>query len=476
MGPCGILMSMIQFDLDLVPDSVWRVRRALAGQPVYVVGGILRDSILDALSSNEGEIVEVRGDDWDLATSARPEEALESLERAGIRAIPIGIDHGTVAAIIDRKQYEITTFRKDRICDGRHAVVEFSESIEEDLERRDFTINAFALDLDTGLVRDPFQGVEDLKARMVRAIGDPAVRFREDYLRMLRAVRFAAQIEGEIEARTWKALREEAENIVRISPERIRDEILKMMKTKKPSVGLRLMLESGLLKWIIPEFERCFGVDQNRYQDCVGEHSLHCVDEVSPRYPFLRWVTLLHDIGKPAMKTYAEEKEDYVFYDHQFEGEKMAEEIMRRLRFSNSEIDAARVLIREHMFNLTPDLSKKGVRRLLRRVGSDRIRDLLRLRIADRLGNKNNPRTLEPHFKDLIRQIREIERDEECLHVQDLAIGGNDLIARGLEPGPIFSEILNSLLEKVLDDPSLNTRERLNELVDEWLRTPRQCG
>jgi poly(A) polymerase/tRNA nucleotidyltransferase (CCA-adding enzyme) len=170
------------------------------------------------------------------------------------------------------------------------------------------------------------------------------------------------------------------------------------------------------------------------------------------------------------MKTYAEEKEDYVFYDHQFEGEKIAETIMRRLRFSNAEIETAQVLIRDHMFNLTPDLSKKGVRRLVRRVGAERIRDLLRLRIADRLGNRSNPRTLEPHFKKLVRQIREIERDEECLHVRDLAIGGEDLIARGLKPGPIFREILNDLLEKVLDDPSFNTPEKLNRLVDEWLQ------
>ena len=463
---------MIRFDLDLVPEGVRRIRRALADQPVYVVGGILRDSILDALDRGMEEITEVRGDDWDLATSARPEEVLAVLERAGIRVVPIGIDHGTVAAIIDRKQYEITTFRKDRICDGRHAVVEFSHSLEDELERRDFTINAFALDLDTGGIYDPLGGIEDLKTRTVRAIGEPTTRFQEDYLRMLRAVRFAAQIEGRIEPKTWRALCQQSENISKISPERIRDEILKLMKTPQPSVGFRMMLESGLLKRILPEFDNCFGVAQNRYHpDCVGEHTVHCVDEVSPRFPFLRWVMLLHDIGKPLMKAFAEEKDDYVFYDHQFEGESMAEEIMRRLRFSNSEIETAQVLIREHMFNLTPDLSKKGVRRLVRRVGAERIRDLLRLRIADRLGNRSNPRTLEPHFKKLIRQIREIERDEECLHIKDLAIGGKELIARGLRPGPVFSKILNALLERVLDDPSLNTPEDLNQLVDEWLRT-----
>jgi len=468
MGPT---LASIRFDPGLVPEPVRRIRRALGEYEVYVVGGIVRDSILAAMNEGRDTVRTAVGNDWDLATSAVPGVVIERLRAVGITAVPVGIEHGTVVAVIDRKHYEITTYRLDRRCFGRHAEVEFAQTLLEDLERRDFTINAFALDVETGRVVDEFGGRDDLEARSVRAIGDPLVRFREDYLRMLRAVRLAARIEGRIEGRTWSALRGLHRKVREVSAERVREEMLKLMAAERPSIGLDLMQKSGLIRALIPELEACVGVRQNQWHaDDVWQHTLLCVDAVHPRYPFLRFVNLLHDVGKPLKKHYNVEKEDYVFYEHQFESADIARRVMKRLRFPARDIERAVVLIREHMINVAPDISPKAVRRLIRRLGWDNVRPFLRLRMADRRGNRWNPPGIEPHFRRLVRMIREIERSEQCLDLRSLAVGGEDLKGLGLEPGPVYSDILNYLLEQVLDDPSRNTRETLMTLVRRWLR------
>jgi tRNA nucleotidyltransferase (CCA-adding enzyme) len=463
--------SSIQFDTSLVPEPVRRIRRALKDHELYVVGGIVRDSILAALKTGSDTVRSVVGNDWDLATSARPDLVMECLREEGISVVPVGVEHGTVMAVLEGESYEITTFRQDRECDGRHATVGFAESLAEDLRRRDFTVNAFALSVETGRIIDEFHGLEDLGARLVRAIGDPEVRFREDYLRMLRAVRLASQIEGTVEEDTWQALCLLRKRITKVSAERVRDEMMKLLATRCPSVGLDLMRSSGLLKSLFPELNACVGVRQNQWHaDDVWRHSLLCVDAVHPRYPQLRLIALLHDVAKPDKKYFNEGKQDYVFYDHQFKSADVAERIMKRLRFPTKEITQAKVLIREHMFNVTPEMTPKAVRRLMRRVGTRNLRPFLRLRIADRRGNRLNKPGLEPHFRRLVGMIREIERSEECLEVRDLAIGGEDLKQLGLTPGPVFTEILNHLLEQVLDDPVRNNRETLLALVDEWLQ------
>jgi len=463
-------LSAVRFDPGLVPEPVRRIQRVLEGHEVYVVGGIVRDSILEALVSGREVIEEAAGNDWDLATSARPAEVMERLRERGIAAIPVGLDHGTVIAVVDGENYEITTYRYDRLTDGRHAVVEFADTLREDLERRDFTVNAFALDIDSGEIVDECGGLEDLSKRLVRAIGDPVVRFREDYLRMLRAVRLAAQIEGTIEEKTWNALCELHEQVRTVSPERVREELLKLMAAPKPSVGLDLMQRSGLLRVLLPELEACVGVEQNKWHsDDVWWHTLHCIDEVDPRYPFLRFVMLLHDIGKPAKKEFKEEKGDFVFYDHQNVSVEEGREIMKRLRFPTRDIRRAEAIIGEHMFHISKEISPRAIRRFLRRLGKDNLRDFLRLRIADRRGNRLSPPGLEPNLRRFIRIVREIERKEECLEVRDLAIGGEELKAAGLQPGPVYSEILNYLLDKVLDEPSKNNRPALLLLTKAWL-------
>jgi len=460
----------VRFDPSIVPEAVHLIRKALEGHEVYVVGGIVRDSILDAMRSGRDVIERPAGNDWDLATSAVPDTVMERLRGNGIAAIPVGVEHGTVIAVVEGTGYEITTFRLDRITNGRHAVVDFADTLREDLVRRDFTINAFALDVETGEIVDECGGFEDLEARLVRAIGDPAVRFREDYLRLLRAVRLASQVEGTIEEKTWEALCHLYEGVANVSAERVREEMLKLMAAPRPSVGLDLMQRSGLLRVLIPELEACVGVKQNQWHsDDVWRHSLHCVDEVQSRYPLLRFITLLHDLGKPAKKQFSEEKGDYVFYEHQSVSVDLAREIMRRLRFPTRDIRKAEAIIGEHMFHISKEISPRAIRRFIRRLGKENVRDFLRLRIADRHGNRLNPRGLEPHLRRFLRLIREIERKDECLEVRDLAIGGEELKAVGLQPGPIYSEILDYLLDKVLDDPSRNNRRSLFLLTKAWL-------
>ena len=468
---------MIQFDLSLIPEPVRTLCDLLGPQKSYVVGGIIRDSLLSNPDSEEETVRRVKGNDWDLATPLRPPEVMSRLHRARITAVPIGIEHGTVAAIISGEQYEITTFRYDlEYRDGRHPIVRFADSLEEDLRRRDFTINAFALDVETGAVLDLFSGQEDLQARIIRAVGDPDVRFREDHLRMLRAVRFAAKLAGDIEPVTFAAIQRHAPSIQSISAERIRDEILKMLECEKPSEGFLFMRRTGLLTYILPELEAGFGVLQNRFHaDDVALHTLHAIDALSPKYPFLRFVTLLHDLGKVGTKQYHPDKGDYVFYGHQYLSRKMGRRIMQRLRFSNKQIEAASAIVENHMYNLKPDLSEAATRRFVRRLGRENVEGFLRMRMADRKGNQLNSDGYEKGIFHFARTVRKINRAEDALKVRDLHISGHDLMDLGLTPGPIFSTILNQLLEEALDDPSLNCREwllpRARDFAEEYKQT-----
>ncbi|MFH1740037.1 MAG: CCA tRNA nucleotidyltransferase [bacterium] len=459
----------LQFDLSLIPPFVAAIRDLLAPEPVFLVGGMVRDSVASALQAGKNVVDRVDGSDWDLTTRQRPREVMSILRAAGMTVAPVGIDHGTVAAVDDREHFEITTFRSDGIYeDGRHCQVTFADTIEEDLERRDFTMNALAVDLLSGLIVDRFDGVADIQANVIRTVGDPNDRFGEDYLRMLRAARLAAKTEADIEPNTFQAMTRLAGNIIKISAERIRDELMKMMTYARPSYGLRIMRKSGLLREIIPEIDICFGVEQNQYHsDDVGNHSLNAADAVHPRFPLLRFIALLHDLGKPDRKQWMEDQQDYVFYGHQFPGAEQAVEIMRRLRFPSRDVDLARDMIENHMVRLGTDASPGSLRRLMRRVGRENIRSFLRLRIADRRANRLKGPGLERGMFHVVRTMRKIERDLDALKVTDLVIGGHDLMGMGLQPGPVFSEILHALLERVLDDPSLNTRETLLPLAAE---------
>ena len=459
----------MRFSKKAIPKTVRAITDVLRDYEVYPVGGIVRDSVKAAWENRHSDVEQPAAEDWDLATSARPEVVQRLLKKAGYRTLDIGIKHGTIIAMHENRQYEITTFRTDVDTDGRHAEVRYAKTLQEDVQRRDFTVNAMALDLNTLEIIDLCGGMQDLRSLRIRAVGDPDKRFQEDHLRLMRAVRFANLLSAEIDTDTWKAMKEHASLIQRISPERIREEMMLILASSTPSHGISLMRECGLLEILLPEFDACYGVDQNQYHSHdVAEHTLLAIDTLSPRFPFLRMVMLLHDIGKPQCRQYLAERDDYVFYKHEEVGAQMAEAILSRLRFSNREIDKATVLIREHMFRLTsPDLGKRGLRRFLRRLGNDNLRDYLRLRLADRAGNKYWKGKREEGLWEAIRRLRQIEKDQDALTVKDLAVNGRDLIALGLKPGPVFSTILNGLLEKVLDDPSLNERNRLLEIVEQ---------
>lgn len=425
-----------------------------AGHQAYAVGGAVRDGLRGAPSG-----------DWDVATDARP-DAVQALFP---RTHPIGIEHGTVGVRVDGETVEVTTFRTDVATDGRHAEVRFGATLEEDLARRDFTINAIAWDPVGGEVVDPYGGREDLAAGVLRAVGDPDRRFPEDYLRILRALRFAARFGLEVEPATREALARHAAGVTRLSGERVREELLKTLaQCREASRALEGWREHGVMARLLPEVAVCFGVEQNRWHaDDVGTHTLMVVDRVHPRRPFLRVVALFHDVGKPPTRTVHPKTGDWTFPDHAAVGARLAEQAMERLRFSNREIARAAHLVRVHMDLIPPEASDAAVRRWVRRVGEEHVWDLYRIHLADWWGNRVRAERPPDSLVEMYRRVRAVLKAEHALKVTDLAIGGDDLIALGLAPGPAIGEILDRLLERVVEDPALNRRDRLLELARE---------
>ena len=336
----------------------------------------------------------------------------------------------------------------------------FSTSLKDDLSRRDFTINAIAFDPIADELVDEFGGIRDLKNKLIRAVGDPVERFSEDGLRPLRACRFAAKLNFNIEPKTFKAISRCLKTAKKVSVERVHDELMKMMEADKPSIGLELMRRSGLLKLYIPELLKGVGVKQPKpfHKEDVYLHSIHSCDEAPKGKPTLRFAALLHDISKPSCKV------GMTFYDHENVGALTAEKIMRRLKFSNASIEYAKALIRSHMFNYSYDWSDAAVRRFINRVGPAYVDDLFELRRADvrsmgRKADTEGPRSLKA-------RVKRVMDEQNALHVKDLKIDGNDVMKTlAIPPGPRVGEILGALLEKVLDDPSLNSRKTLLEMV-----------
>lgn len=434
------------------PDDVVYITRRLedAGFQTWAVGGAVRD----ALSGG-------RPGDWDLTTAARPGD----VRRLFKRTVPVGIAHGTIG-VVGRHGglYEVTTFRRDVETDGRHARVIFAQTVEEDLQRRDFTINAVAWHAVTREVRDPHGGVADLRAGLLRTVGEAAERFREDRLRVLRALRFAGRFGLTIEDGTWAAARAAAPELVHLSAERVREELLKVLRqVRPPSVSLRLYQQSGALRHLYPELEACVGVPDGA--DDVWSHLLRAADIVPAHRASLRVAALLHDAGKPQTRDGCGR-----FPDHAAAGAATAHRLMRRLKFSNAEIDRAVHLVAQHSDVPAPDSPAPEVRRWLRRAGREYVHDLFRLRIADlRARAKDDPRLDEANR--LWKRIRR-ELGARALDVADLAIGGGELRALGLPPGPLYGEILRDLLERVTDDPGLNDRDTLTRMVRERISSP----
>lgn len=445
-----------------------------AGFEAFLVGGAVRDVVLGK-----------EAHDWDVATNAKPEDVMKIFHKV----IPTGIDHGTVTVHLLKKEIEVTTYRiESTYSDGRHPdSVKFASNIEEDLSRRDFTINAMAASLKDGTIVDPFGGQEDIKNKIIRTVGSPFERFNEDGLRPVRALRFSSQLGFEIEKSTFDAIKipEIQKKISSVSVERFRDELSKLLKSEKPSIGLEKMAETGVLSIFIPELDatrKCEQVDDRGYHEFnVFYHSIYSCDG-SPKENFIvRLASLFHDLGKvPCAKEEErlmknEKGEDVKikvisFHGHESEGEKIAKKVMTNLRFSNAEIEKVCHLIGNHMFHYESSWTDAAIRRFLVKAGKENINDLIDLRYADIFGMHNckidsNSQTVLL-LNEFIDRIEKEKNKATALSLKDLKINGNDLIKMGIKPGKQIGLILNELFQTVLDDPKMNDKESLEKVVE----------
>jgi tRNA nucleotidyltransferase (CCA-adding enzyme) len=434
----------------VAPPDVIRIARRLegAGFSAWAVGGAVRD----ALAGGHPQ-------DWDLTTSARPAD----VQRLFRRTVPVGVEHGTVGVQgQDGRLYEVTTFRRDVETFGRKARVAFADTLEEDLGRRDFTINAVAWHPLTGEIRDPHGGCAALEAGVLETVGAPEERFEEDRLRVLRALRFAGRFGLRIEDRTWAAILASADRLDHLSAERVREELYKVLDARSPSAALRLYEKSGVIGALYPELQSCVGFAVPEGSD-LWTHLLHTVEEVRPGRRSLRMAALLHDVGRPRTDLQGGAPDP----DHAAAGAAIARGIMQRLKASNRETDYVTHLVAMHSPIPGAEAQDAEIRRWIRRVGREFLTDLFRLRFAEWRGRKSLEKP--ERLLALWRRSRRLLAEHPALSTTDLAIGGAELRAIGIPAGPLYGEILRDLLERVTDDPSLNTVDSLSAIVREHL-------
>lgn len=434
------------FDIRL-PEKVNTIIITLhnAGFEAYVVGGCVRDSILGR-----------QPEDWDITTSATPGETKALFEKT----FDTGIKHGTVTILLDREGFEVTTYRIDgKYEDNRHPKeVTFTRSLKEDLLRRDFTINAMAYNEKEGLV-DIFGGLTDLKEKRIRCVGDAKQRFLEDALRILRGIRFAAQLGFSIEDETRAGMRELAPTLRKISAERIQAELIKMLVSDRPGLLLEAY-ELGITAQFLPEFDRLMKTEQEtpHHMYNVGEHTIHAIENVRAD-KILRITMLLHDMGKPALKTMDVSGRAH-FKKHAFESEKIAGNVLRRLRFDNDTLRKVTRLVYYHDYRMPAEA--ENVRRAVNRIGEDLFSYYMEVRRADVLAQSMYRREEKIRNLDEIEELySDIVKKEQCVSLKKLAVTGKDLIEAGMEPGKEIGKKLNELLELVIEKPELNTKKEL---------------
>lgn len=435
----------------ILPKQVKTIIQILQenGYEAYAVGGCIRDSLLGRTPG-----------DWDITTSAKPEETKSLFPRT----FDTGIEHGTITVLMDGEGFEVTTYRIDgEYEDSRHPTeVQFTRNLKEDLRRRDFTINAMAYNDESGIV-DIFGGMEDLCGKVIRCVGDAEERFGEDALRILRAVRFAAQLGFEIEEKTQDGIRKLAQTLANISAERIQVELVKMLVSANPDM-IRTAYELGITNVILPEFDRMMETEQETPHHIynVGEHTVRSMENVRAD-KVLRLTMLLHDVAKPAMKTMDENGRAH-FKMHEVEGEKMAKVILKRLKFDNDTLRKVTKLVYFHDYRMPAKM--KNVRRAMCKMGEELFPLYLEVHLADTLAQSDYMR------EEKIRNIEEIRicyeeilKQGQCVSLKTLAVTGSDLISWGMKPGKAIGETLNRLLELVIEEPELNRKELLKERV-----------
>ena len=438
----------ISLEIEIPQGAAWVLEQLRdAGYEAYVVGGCVRDSLLHRMP-----------DDWDITTSAKPEDT----KRIFRRTVDTGIQHGTVTVMVDRTGYEVTTYRIDgEYADGRHPEhVTFTASLLEDLKRRDFTINAMAYSPAEGLV-DEFDGIGDINRRVIRAVGDPVQRFTEDALRMMRAIRFSAQLDYRIDEDTKEGIRLLAPNLQKVSAERIRVELEKLLLSEHPE-ELKEAYELGLLRQFLPELSECMECGQNNPHHClsVGDHIL-CAVKAARRDKVLRLTLLLHDIAKPQVKTTDENGIDH-FHGHAARSAALADRILRDLKYDNQTREAAVRLIAWHDCNLGDTLPE--IRKSISELGEEWFLPLLEVKTSDVEAQSDYQRDEKLGKIEYWRNaFEEIRCAGDCLSLKDLAVSGKDLIAAGAAPGKEIGRILHEMLEEVLREPAHNTREYLLE-------------
>lgn len=452
----------------VLPREVIEILNKLtrSGYQAYIVGGAVRDLILKRATK-----------DWDFTTDATPEQTMKIfsenfLEQSSQKNSTLGEpfynnQFGTVGIFSTLGVLEITTMRKESTYEDfrRPSEIEWTNKLVEDLKRRDFTINALALDLNQNII-DPFLGKHDINNKVIKAVGDPNKRFNEDALRLMRAIRFASQLNFQIEESTYQAIKNNTELITKISWERIRDELFKILASENPRKGIELLREMGLLKLILPELENCFGIVQegpkhDRVYD-IGEHSLSSLENCPSSDPLIRLTALLHDIGK-VDTVKVQNDGNITFYGHDVVGAKLASGITKRLKLSNKDSEKLEKLIRWHLFTVDENQTDAAIRRFIKNIGLENIEDMLAVRIADRLGG-GTAKAISWRMEKFQERIKQVLH--KPFSITDLKINGEDIMKElNIQPSRKVGDILQKLFEEVLEDDTKNNREYLLERV-----------
>ena len=428
------------------------------GFECYLVGGAIRDMLLKRPTN-----------DYDIATNAKPEEVINLFKRV----IPTGIKHGTVSVLFNKHTFEVTTYRiENEYSDSRHPdTIEYTSSIFDDLKRRDFTINGIAYDINHKKLLDPHNGISDIKAKIIKTIGNPITRFSEDGLRPLRACRFSSQLNFCVENKTKQAITNAIPFIKKVSKERIRDEFIKILQSDNPINGLELLKDTGLLKVIFPELDACINVKQREmHLFDVYYHSIYSCAGAPQDNLTVRIAALFHDIGKVPALTFTEKNEPR-FHGHEKFSAELTKSILERLKFPNIIINNVTHLILNHMFNYEEKWNDSAVRRFISKVGLEKIKDLILLRKSDQIG-RTNKKIPDIFISRLLDRIHTITTQENAFSIKDLNINGKALLKHlQIKQGPVIGIILNFLLESVLEDPDLNRTETLLEIATNFYNT-----